>query len=221
MSQIFNREIEKLKQHLIALFKLVESNFSLSCQALMEDDKKAAEEVFNREKDINSKEVELKEDCFKIVALHQPVAFNLRFIMATLKFANDLERIGDLAVGIADRTIALENLPMLEAPFKVYKMADHVHSMMSSGLNALINLDRKLAVEVINNEEAVDEMHRHNLDVIKKKIVKQPEHIDVLVNYLSVSRYLERIADHVTNLGEEVIYIVDGDIITHLNSKYD
>ncbi|MDZ7641284.1 MAG: phosphate signaling complex protein PhoU [Desulfurivibrio sp.] len=221
MSQIFNREIEKLKQHLIALFKLVESNFSLSCQALMEEDEGAAEEVFNQEKEVNSKKVELQEECFKIVALHQPVAFDLRFIMATLKFANDLERIGDLAVGIANRTIALKNLPMMEAPFKVYKMADHVHSMMSCGLNALINLDRQQAVEVMKNEDAVDEMHRHNLQVIKKRIVEQPEHIDALVNYLSVSRYLERIADHVTNLGEEVVYIVDGDIVTHLNSKYD
>jgi len=221
MSQIFNREIDKLKLHLVELFKLVESSFSLSYRALMENDTAAVQEVFAQEKKINSKEVELKEECFKIIALHQPVSFDLRFLMATLKFANDLERIGDLAMGIADRTNALKKLPKVDAPFDVYNMADHVHSMMDCGLNALINLDRKLAAEVLNNEEAVDEMHWHNLDVIKKEIVRQPEHVDALINYLSVSRYLERIADHVTNLGEEVIYIVDGEIISHRNSKYD
>lgn len=219
MSQIFLREIEKLKAHLVYLFKLVEVNYTLACRSLNEGDDAAAEEVYRHEKEVDDKKIDLQEECFKIIALHQPVAFDLRFIMAALKFNNDLERIGDLAVSIANRAQALHELPTVDLPFDVGKMANHVHSMLNNSLDALIKLDQDLAVEVISGEETVDEMHRSNLARIKEEIVKNPEHIDALVNYLSVSRYLERIADYTTNLAEEVIYIVEGEIVYHLHQE--
>lgn len=219
MSQIFLREIEKLKAHLVYLYKLVEVNYSLACRSLNEGDMAAADEVYRHEKEIDDKKIDIQEECFKIIALHQPVAFDLRFIMAAIKFNNDLERIGDMAVSIANRSQALAELSPSAPPFDVGKMANHVHSMLGRSLDALIKLDQDLAVDVLGDEEAVDEMHRDNLRVIKEEIVKHPEQIDALVNYLSVSRYLERIADYVTNLSEEVIYIVEGEIVYHLHQN--
>jgi phosphate transport system protein len=216
MSQIFLREIEKLKAHLVYLFKMVETNYTLACRSLNDGDMAAADEVFRREKEIDDKKIDIQEECFKIIALHQPVAFDLRFIMATLKFNNDLERIGDLAASIANRAQALSDLLPVDLPFDVGHMSNHVHSMLTRSLDALINLDQDLARAVLHDEEAVNEMHRSNLQVIKELIVKNPEKIDALVNYLSVSRYLERIAEYVTNLSEEVVYIIEGEIIHHL-----
>ena len=217
MSQIFLREIEKLKAQLLYLFKMVEMNYTLACRALSEGDMAAAEEVYRLEKEIDDKKVDIQEECFKIIALHQPVAFDLRFIMATLKFNNDLERIGDMAVSIANRAQALEAMEDLSAPpFDVGRMAAHVHSMLTRSLESLIKLDEDLAVGVLSDEDAVDDMHRSNLQTIKDAIVRNPDQIDALVNYLSVSRYLERIADYVTNLSEEVIYIVEGEVVYHL-----
>jgi len=217
MSQIFLREIEKLKAHLVYLFKMVEMNYTLACRALNDGDLGVAEEIYRQESEIDDKKIDIQEECFKIIALHQPVAFDLRFIMATLKFNNDLERIGDMAVSIAKRAQALEEFPPVTPPVDLGKMANHVHDMLNRSLDALIKLDQDLAVGVLGDEEAVDEMHRHNLKMIKEAIVRNPEQIDALVNYLSVSRYLERIADYVTNLGEEVVYIVEGEIVYHLH----
>lgn len=217
MSQIFLREIEKLKAHLVYLFKMVEMNYTLACRSLNDGDMAAADEVYRQEKEIDDKKIDIQEECFKIIALHQPVAFDLRFIMAALKFNNDLERIGDMAVSIANRAQTLNDLAPLDLPFDVGHMANHVHSMLTRSLDALIKLDQDLAVAVLGDEEAVDEMHRSNLQVIKELMAKNPENIDALVNYLSVSRYLERIADYVTNLSEEVVYIVEGEIVYHLH----
>lgn len=217
MSQIFIREIEKLKSHLVYMYKLVEENFTLSCRALIDGDQEAAETVYRKEREIDDKRVDLQEECYKLVALHQPVAFDLRFIMATLKFNNDLERIGDLALSIANRAQSLDKLSAVEPPFDVGEMADHVHSMLNRILDALVNLDQDLAVAVLADEDAVDAMHLDNLQRIKDEIRRSPDHIDALINYLSVSRYLERIADYTTNLAEEVIYIVEGEIVYHLH----
>ncbi|MBM9536560.1 phosphate signaling complex protein PhoU [Desulfobulbus alkaliphilus] len=215
MSQIFLREIEKIKAQLVYLFKMVEMNYTLSCRSLNEGDMAAAQEVFRREREIDDKKIDIQEECFKIVALHQPVAFDLRFLMATLKFNNDLERIADLAASIANRAQILNKMPPVDLPFDVDSMSNHVHSMLTRSLDALINLDQDLAKAVLNDEEAVNEIHRSNLQAIKKLIVKNQENIDALLNYLAVSRYMERIAEYVTNLSEEVVYIIEGEIIQH------
>lgn len=218
MSQIFLREIEKLKAHLVYLFKMVETNFTLAaCRVMNEGDMAVVEEIYRREREIDDKKIDIQEECFKIIALHQPVAFDLRFIMAALKFNNDLERIADLAVNITVRAQELNELPDIEPPYDICHMVNHVHSMLKRSLDALIKLDQDLAMGVIADEEAVDEMHRQNLRAIKEEIVRHPENIDALVNYISVSRYLERIADYVMNLGEEVVYIVEGEIVYHLH----
>ncbi len=215
MSQIFVREIDKLKKHLVCMFRLVERNYSTAVRALTENDAAAADKVFAGENEIDDKKIDIQEECFKILALHQPVAFDLRFIMATWKFNNDLERIGDLAVGIAARTRALAVLPPCPPPFDVALMAGRVHTMLTRSLDALINLDINLAAEVLADEDEIDALHRANLKLVKEGILADKNQIDALINYLSVSRYLERIGDLITNLGEEVIYIVEGNIVHH------
>lgn len=215
MTQIFNREIDKLKHHLVCMFRLVENNFTEAIRALALLDNEVAARVFAGEKAIYEKRIDLQEECFKVLALHQPVAFDLRFIMATLKFNNDLERIGDLSLGIADRSRSLAGLPALSSPFDHAAMAGQVHAMLSTSLNALLRLDPNLAGKVLAGEEEINRMHRENLALVKEAILATPEHIEALLNYLSVSRYLERIGDLITNLGEEVIYIVRGDVVLH------
>lgn len=217
MSQIFNREIDKLKKHLVCMFKMVENNYSLSVQVLSDFDSTMVARVFEAEEEIDAKRVDLQEECFKVLALHQPVAFDLRIIMATLKFNNDLERIADLAVGIADRSQALAALPKIEPPFDYQAMSGLIHSMLTKSLKALIGLDVVLAAEVLAIEKTVDIFHRKNIEQVKEEILRTPEHIDALISFLSISRYLERIADLATNLGEEVIYIVKGEQTRHLH----
>lgn len=213
MNQIFFREIDKLKQHLVCMFKLVEKNFTRAVKALTLADADAAEQVFAGEKAIDEKKIDLQEECFKVLALHQPVAFDLRFIMATLKFNNDLERIGDLSLGMADRSRSLAALPAIAPPFDHAAMAGKVHAMLATSLDALLHLDPAQGRAVLAAEEEINALHRENLRLVRDEILRAPGHIDALINYLSVSRYLERIADLTTNLAEEVIYIVEGDFV--------
>ncbi len=213
MSKIFIREIDRLKNQLIYLFRLVEKNYALAMQALDEGNTSLVQQVYRCEGKIDEKRIDIQEECFKVVALHQPVAFDLRFIMATLKFNNDLERIGDLAVGIADRCNSLADLPPCTCPFDVDEMAGCIHGMFNQSLDALINLDAELASRVMEKEQEINSIHQQNLVLVKEKIRHTPEDIDALLHHLSVSRYLERIGDLINNLGREVIYIVEGEIV--------
>ncbi len=210
---LFVREIEKLKAQLVLMFQMVEQSFTLACKALSKGDLDAAAEVVRKEPEIDEKRVDIQEECFKIIALHQPVASDLRFIIAALKFNNDLERIADLAESLAERARVLADRTAHAPPFDADAMAGHVHSMLSRSLDALIKLDQDLAMAVLEDEDEVDAMHRRNYDIIKAQIKKRPDDIDMLISYLSISRYLERVADYSTNLAEEVVYIVKGEII--------
>lgn len=213
MSKIFIREIDKLKKQLVCLFRLVEKNYALAMQALDEGGLDIVRQVYKGEQKIDEKRIDIQEECYKIVALHQPVAFDLRFIMATWKFNNDLERIADLAVGIADRCESLAALPPCACPFDIDEMAGRIHGMLNRSLDALINLDIDLAARVMRQEPEINAMHQQNLALVKQRIRQSPEEVDALLHFLSVSRYLERIGDLINNLGQEVIYIVEGEIV--------
>lgn len=160
-------------------------------------------------------EVDLEEDCLKILALHQPVAIDMRFIVAVLKINNDLERIGDLSVNIAERAISLARQVRTETPFDFDGMAVKVQSMLHRSLDALVNSDARLAREVLTSDDEIDAIHRQMYEDVKKAIVECPDKIDSLIQLLAVSRNLERIADHTSNIAEDVIYLVDGEIIRH------
>ncbi len=213
--QHLRREIDRLKRKLLALSAYVEESVQRAVKSVSERDEKLAQRVIETDFEIDEMEVDVEEDCLKILALYQPVAIDLRFIIAVLKINNDLERIGDLAVNIAERAVSLSKQARIDSPFDFQTMAERVQKMLQKALDALVNGDEKLAREVLVSDDEIDEMNRQMYDSIKLGIRQSPENVDTLIQVLAISRNLERIADHTSNIAEDVIYMVDGDIIRH------
>lgn len=214
-----HREIDAIKRKILGLSALVEESVSSSVRAIDERDEALAQKVIDRDSEIDEIEVEVEEDCLKILALHQPVAIDLRFIIAVLKINNDLERIGDLAVNIAERAISLASMPSLEIPFDLQGMSDAVRKMLRESLDALVNLDPALARRICIEDDTVDAMNRRTYEVVNREVQKSPAKFNQLLPLLSVSRNLERIADHATNIAEDVIYMTEGEIVRHRFSE--
>ena len=215
MAQHLQREIEQLKKKVLALGATVEGSVHKAVHSLQHRDTALAEAVMAGDVAIDQSEVDLEEDCLKILALHQPVAIDLRFIVAVLKINSDLERIGDLAGHLAERTLALGSREHIMVPFDLSLLAEKAQTMVKLSLDSLVNLDAAMAREVCRMDEEVDALHRATFDLIRDAIRNRPEHVDILITYLSVSRYLERIADHATNIAEDAIYMVEGVIARH------
>jgi phosphate transport system protein len=209
------REMEKLKKNILALSAVVEESVQQSVQALDKLDVGLAEKVIGNDDRIDDMEVDFEEECLKILALHQPVANDLRFIISVLKINNDLERIGDLATNIAERTLSLAAEERIPVPFDFTGMANKVEEMLKKSIDALVNYDLRLAAQVCRMDDEVDSKHKSTYQQVKEEIRKHPERLESLVHYLSVSRHLERIADLATNLAEDVIYMIEGDIVRH------
>lgn len=220
MQQHLHREIEKLKSMLLSLGTDVEENVYKAVKALDERDGTLADEVIGADGQVDRFEVYLEEECLKILALHQPVAIDLRFVIAVLKINNDLERIGDLAVNIAERAKFLASRDAMDVPFDFMSMADKTRAMLKRALDALVNMDPRMARDVCAADDEVDALNREMYGRIQSSMQQHPDRIDGLIHYLGVSRYLERIADHATNLAEDVIYMVDGDIVRHRAAGY-
>ncbi|PLX99628.1 MAG: phosphate transport system regulatory protein PhoU [Desulfuromonas sp.] len=216
MTGHMEREIGKLKKTILALAAVVEESVKQAVIALEKRDTELARKIIQKDLEVNQREVELEEDCLKILALHQPVAADLRFIVAVLKINNDLERIGDLAANMAARTVDLVNNKAKQAPFDLEKMAEKVELMLEKALDALVNYDIKLANEAIRLDDEVDQMHKDAFSAIKEKIRENTDEMDAQINYLSISRYLERIADLATNIAEDVVYLIEGKIVRHI-----
>ena len=210
-----NRAIESLKKSLLTLGAQVEDNVRNSVRSLDKRDESLAKKVMEGDLAIDHLEVDLEEECLKALALYQPVAIDLRFIICILKINNDLERIGDIAVNIAERSLAIAELPRIEFPYQFSGMAERAQGMLKRSLDALVNMDAALAHSVCAEDDEVDGMHREMYALIKDLIRKNPEQVDCLTNYLSISRLLERIADHATNIAEDVIYLTQGEIVRH------
>ena len=213
-------EIESLKKRILALGAVVEAQLQMAVKSLETRDEKLAKQVIEGDPEIDQMEVDLEEECLKILALHQPVAIDLRFIIAVLKINNDLERIGDLAVNIAERATFLAVQPRVEFPFDFSSMSDKVKSMLKKSLDALVNMDGSLASEVCHLDDEVDQCNREVFRQINESIRNDIEKIKCFIHLLSVSRHLERIADLTTNIAEDVIYMVEGTIIRHKTEDY-
>lgn len=215
MSQHLQREIEQLKKMILALGATVESSVREAVDAVERRDSRLAEKIIRRDKEIDQLEVDLEENCLKILALHQPVAIDLRFIVAVLKINNDLERIGDLSVNLAERAQLLGASPQILVPFDLIALAEKTQQMLRFSLDSLVNLDASAAREVCRMDDEVDLANRQTYGLVTDAIRAHPDRADVLIAYLSVSRYLERIADHATNIAEDVIYMTEGFIARH------
>jgi len=212
---LLHKEIEKSKRQLLTLGALVEDRVALAVKAMSARDAKTAQAIIDGDTQVDSLEVDAEEECLKILALYQPVAIDLRMIVAVLKINSDLERIGDLAVAIAERAVALSELPDIPSPFDFPAMSARVQDMLRKSLDALVNLDETVAKAVCALDDQVDLINRQMYRTVETELRQHPEHIAQLLGYLSVSRYLERIADHATNIAEDVMYLVGGAIVRH------
>lgn len=215
MAVLIQNELERLKKRLLALSAEVESRVQLAVQALLSADIKLAKQVKAGDNQIDNMEIGLEEECLKALALHQPVANDLRFIVSVLKINNDLERVADFAVNIAERAIDLGGAIRIECPYDVVKMAELVKEMIRVALDSLMRQDAILARKAITMDDQVDQMHRDNFAKVKDAIRGDVTILDGVILYLSISRYLERMGDLATNIAEDVVYHTEGQIIRH------
>lgn len=210
------REINNLKKKILFLGARVEESLRHAVKSLLDRDAALASKVIKGDADIDKLEVEIEEDCLKILALYQPVAIDLRFIVAVLKINNDLERVGDLAVNIAERAETLTGKPAVKFPMELQQMLDKSQNMLKKSLDALINLDAKEALMVCELDNEVDELNRVMYDNVKDALRKFPDDPAPYLMMLTISRFLERIGDQATNIAEDVIYMVEGKIVRHM-----
>ena len=219
MAQRLQGEHNELKKKLLKLSAIVEEVVILAVKSIAERDSGLAARIIDEDIEIDHMEVNLEEDCLKLLALYQPVAIDLRFIVAALKINNDLERIGDLAVNIAERSVFLATQEKVDFPFDFPAMAETVKKMVRKSLDAFVKMDEDLAHEVMVIEEGMDILHREMYGKIEAVIRANPAQIQTYISLLNVSRNLERIADHATNIAEDVIYLIEGKIVRHAKSQ--
>lgn len=209
------REIDRLKRKMLALGALVEDNLRFSFQAIEERDPAKARRVIATDRVIDENEVDVEEECLKILALYQPVAGDLRFLVAVIKINSELERIGDLASNIAERALQLVDEHPVPVPHGFAVMADRTGAILERALDALVRQDAIAARLVLAADDEVDRLYRDLLEELKGIIRADLDHLDAIVLLFSVARYLERLADHATNIAEDVLYMVEGEIHRH------
>jgi phosphate transport system protein len=212
------KDIDKLKKRAISLGSLVEERFRMAVQAIETRNADLAERVIDGDMEIDELEVDIEEDCLKILALHQPVADQLRFVVAILKMNNDLERIADLAVNIAQRARSIAFSGPVTNHFDYGAMSRRTEEMLGKSLDALVNLDLSLAHRVLGLDDYVDYMRNAVQEQFARELPQTREHAEPLIDLFLVSRHLERIADHATNIAEDVIYMITGKIHRHRES---
>jgi len=217
MKRHLQKELSSLKKRILSLGAMAEERVRMAIKAFETKDGALARRVIESDREIDEAEVEVEEECLKIIALHQPVAVDLRFINIVIKINNDLERVGDEAVNIAERVENIsKRLPLL-VPFDFSTMAEKAEAMLKDSLDALVNQDVDLAYKVCLDDDDVDRMNHMIYNEVKEEIKKQPDRVAYLLNLLLIARHLERIADHATNIAEEVIYMIEGEISRHRN----
>jgi phosphate transport system protein len=215
MSKHLVRDLENLQRQILLMAGSVEDAIFKSTQAVQERDHGLAQEVIDGDERVDQFDTLVTEECLKLLALHQPVASDLRRIATVFMITTDLERMGDLATDIAKRAQALCGLIEIDIPPKLTQMTDLATVLVRESLDAFVNFDSKLARRVIRLDNELD---RYNAEIIAELIARMKQSGDQLETYLSlfsVVRHLERIGDHATNIAEDVIYLVDGDMVRH------
>ncbi len=215
MARHIEHQIQQLKQLILRFGTIVEESINRSNIALFMKDVALARRVMDNDSEIDRMEVEVEEECLKILALYQPVAADLRFVVAVLKINNDLERIGDLASNIAKRVAQLENTGPYELPREIPLMAKQAEEMVKKSLDAVVNGDPDLARLIREEDDVVDAGRQTVRKLMMEQIKQNPESVESLLRINSVSKHLERIADMATNIAEDVIYMVEGEIVRH------
>jgi len=215
MDRQFDAELNALNEKLLNMARLAEESVALAVRSLKERNEALAQDVFKREGNVNLLEIEVDELCIRLLALRQPVASDLRFITSAMKIGSELERVGDLAVNIAEVSVDLLKLPPLKPLIDIPRMASLAQGMVKDALNAFVNRDEKLARSVCERDDEVDSLNDQIFRELLTYMMTDPGTINRAVGLILIGRHLERIADHATNIGEDVIYLVLGKTIKH------
>ena len=215
MAKHLQRDLDQLKREILAVGTLVEEAIGKSLRLLEDRDLAMIDEILEGDATIDEREVEVEEECLKVMALHQPMAADLRFVIAVLKVNNDLERMGDLACNIAKRCRHALMRPAAPDLVDFAALGEKVLGMVHASLEALVHQDPEMAREVCRMDEEVDVIHRSNYELFKRRMRDDPALVEDAVNALTVSRSLERIADLATTVAEDIVFMVDGEVIRH------
>jgi len=211
----FQKELQELKEALLKMAALVEEAIRTAVRSLVKRDSDLAKKTFEGEDRINRMEIDIEDRCLKLLALRQPMAADLRFITSAMKIITDLERMGDQAVNIAERAISLNQEPQLKPYIDIPKIAEIAQSMVKDALDSFVNSDSKLARSVCERDDTVDGLNDQVFRELLTFMMSDPKTITRAVHLMIVCRCLERIADHATNIAEDVIFLVDARVIKH------
>jgi phosphate transport system protein len=215
MSKHLERDLDDLQHDLLAMAAAVEEAIHKAIRALQERDAGLARQVVAGDSEIDQEENHVEEECLKILALHQPVAVDLRRIAAALKINTDLERMADLAEDIAERGLRLTQLPPIAVSEKLQRMTDLTTSMVRESLDAFVNLDTHQARRVCRMDDEVDRYNEAIIAELIRVMQSAPDMVEPGLSLFSATRHLERIADHATNIAEDVVYLAEGEIVRH------
>ncbi len=215
MNTYLQKEVDKIKKEILSLGALIEERFKESARAVKTNNIELARFIIEKDVEIDTREIEIEEECLKLLALYQPVAIDLRFIVAIIKINNDLERIGDLCANISQRLLtASDNFP-LSYNYDYTFMSEKTAKMFKMSLDSLVTLDIDTAYQVLVMDEDINHMRNEAFGKMKSAIKKDPENVGNIINIYLISRHIERVGDHITNIAEEVIHLVEGEIIRH------
>lgn len=211
----FDEELTALKERILRMGALVETQVSNAIKALVERDVELARRVIETDHQVNAYDVEIDEECIRLLALRQPTATDLRFITTAMKISTDLERMSDLAEDICERALELAEEPQLKPYIDIPRMADHARMMLKEALDAFVNRNADLARRVCREDDFVDELTGQVFRELLSYMMENPQTISRAIRITFVAKYIERIADHATNVAEMVVYLVEGKIIRH------
>lgn len=218
---VFDDELKELREKVLKLGSMVENAIRDSVKSLVERESELAQEVIKRDHLINALDVKIDEECVRLIALRQPMAKDLRFITTAMKITTDLERMGDLAVNIAERALELNEQPELKPFVNIPKMAEISQSMVRDVLDAYVTGCSRLPYEVIKRDDEVDDLTVKNFEELLSLMIQDPKIIPLAIKRTYIAKYLERIADHATNIAEMVIYMCKGKIVRHVTPSED
>ncbi|MDR4495940.1 MAG: phosphate signaling complex protein PhoU [Nitrospirales bacterium] len=215
MQRHFDDELRELKQKLLRMGALVENQVRQALMSLIERDETVAQEVIANDRQVNTLDVEVDETCLELLALFQPAARDLRFVTTAMKISTELERISDLAENICERAIELNQEPQLKPYIDIPLMAEHATKMVGEAIDAFVRGDSMLARRVLKDDDHVDALNEQIFRELLSFMIENPQTISRAIRLSFISKYLERIADHATNIAELVVYMVEGKIIRH------
>ncbi len=215
MSKHLQNDLEKLKRHILAIGALVEDGVENATQAFFNRDVELAKKVVQNDDVVDEYEVNVEEECLKLLALYQPVARDLRFITSVIKVNSDLERMGDYCVKIAKRTLSLSKDPPIETPAQIKQMVQLAKAMVRDSLDAFSRRDAKGSRKIVVRDDEVDKLQKETFRLLRKQMQEEPKNIEQFLDLVTIVQGVERIADLSTNIAEDVVYMVDGEIIRH------